>query len=260
MNTKSLYLLVAIMLFNTASFASVKWGATGHRVVGAIADQYTTKKTKRQIDKILNYKSLALVSTFADEIKADPRYKEFETWHYVNMAFDENYETSTKNTKGDLVTGIAYCKQIIKDKKSSDADKAFYLKMLIHLVGDMHQPLHVGRAEDRGGNDIKLKWQNKSTNLHRVWDSQLIESYKMSYSEFAQNAQHLSKHEVKSLQEGSVTDWVNGNHQMAKTVYASVEPGQNLGYKYSYQYLNVARSQMQIGGVRLAKVLNELFQ
>lgn len=260
MNIKSLYLLLAIILLNTAGFASVKWGATGHRVVGAIADQYTTKKAKRQINKILNHKSLALVSTFADEIKSDPRFKKYESWHYVNMAFDEKYETSTKNPKGDLVTGIAYCKRIIKDNTSSDADKAFYLKMLIHLVGDMHQPLHVGRAEDRGGNDIKVKWQSKSTNLHRVWDSQLIDSYKMSYSELAENAAYLTKNEIKSLQEGSVVDWVNANQQMAQVVYASVEEVQNLQYGYSYKYLNVARSQMQIGGIRLAQVLNELFQ
>ncbi|MEO8774291.1 MAG: S1/P1 nuclease [Gelidibacter sp.] len=259
MKTRFLYILTAFILFNFNSQAALKWGATGHRVVGAIADQYTTNKTKRHIKKILNHQSLALVSTFGDDIKSDPRYKEFETWHYVNMSFDDNYETSKKNPQGDLVTGIAYCKSIIKDAHASDDDKAFYLKMLVHLVGDLHQPLHIGREEDRGGNDIKVQWFYKDTNLHRVWDSQMIDGDKMSYSELAANADFLSKKQVKFLQEGSVIDWVNETQQLTKTVYGSVEQGENLRYAYSYKYLDVARTQMQIAGIRLAQVLNDLF-
>ncbi len=259
MRSISVCILTVVLLFNANSFATKRWGATGHRAVGAIADQHTSNKTKRHLKKILNHQSLALVSTFGDEIKADPRFKEFGTWHYVNMSFDDTYESSKKNPKGDLVTGIAHCKNVIKDPNASDADKTFYLKMLIHLVGDLHQPLHIGREEDRGGNDIKVKWQNKDTNLHRVWDSQMIESYNMSYSELAKNAEFLSKRQVKFLQEGSVIDWVNDTQNLAKTVYGSVEEGENLGYAYSYNHLDVARTQLQIAGIRLAKVLNDLF-
>ena len=259
MKPKFFYILTAFILLNFNSYAAPKWGATGHRVVGAIADQYTTNKTKRHIKKILNHQSLALVSTFADDIKSDPRFKEFESWHYVNMSFDQNYETSNKNPKGDIVTGITYCKNIIKDANASNEDKAFYLKMLIHLVGDLHQPLHIGREEDRGGNDVKVQWFNKDTNLHRVWDSQMIDGDKMSYSELAENAEYLSKNQVKFLQKGTVVDWVNDTQSLTKTVYASVEDGENLRYAYSYKYLDVARTQMQIAGIRLAQVLNELF-
>lgn len=259
MKSNFLYILIIFFLCSFNTHAALKWGVTGHRVVGAIADQYTTNKTKRHIKKILSHQSLALVSTFADDIKADPRYKEFETWHYVNMTFEETYETSKKNSKGDLVTGIAYCKNIIKDANASDADKAFYLKMLVHLVGDLHQPLHIGREEDRGGNDIKVQWFYKDTNLHKVWDSQMLDGDKMSYSELAANAEFLSKKQVKFLQQGSVVDWVNDTQQLAKTVYGSVEQGENLRYPYPYKYLDVARNQLQIAGIRLAHVLNELF-
>ncbi|WP_163516440.1 S1/P1 nuclease [Gelidibacter japonicus] len=259
MKSISIFIITAVFLFNSNSYANKKWGATGHRVVGAIADQYTSNKTKRHLKKLLNHQSLAFVSTFADEIKADPRYNEFESWHYVNMSLDEDYESSKKNPKGDLVTGIAFCKKVIKDDKSSDADKTFYLKMLIHLVGDLHQPLHIGREEDRGGNDIKVQWQFKDTNLHRVWDSQMIESYNMSYSELAANAEFISKKQIKFLQQGSVIDWVNSTQNLTKTIYSSVEEGENLRYAYSYEYLDIARTQLQIAGIRLAKVLNDLF-
>ena len=259
MKPKFLYILTVFILFNFHSYAAPKWGATGHRVVGAIADQYTTNKAKRHIKKMLNHQSLALVATFADDIKADPRYKEFETWHYVNMTFDETYETSKKNPKGDLVTGIAYCKNIIKDPNASDNDKSFYLKMLIHLVGDLHQPLHIGREKDRGGNDIKVQWFYKDTNLHKVWDSQMIDGDKMSYSELAANAEFLTKKQVKFLQQGSTVDWVNETQQLTKEIYSSVEDGENLRYAYSYKFMDVVRDQLQIAGIRLAKILNDLF-
>lgn len=252
-------LIITILIFSTSVYATKEWGATGHRAVGAIADQYTSKKTKRHLKKILNHQSLAFVSTFGDEIKADPRFKEFETWHYVNMAPEEDYESSKKNPKGDLVTGIAYCQKVLKDDHASNADKMFYLKMLVHLVGDLHQPLHIGREEDRGGNDIKLKWNHRDTNLHRLWDSQMLESYNMSYSELADNTDFLTKKEVQDLQQGSVVDWVNSTQKLANVIYDSVEEGENLYYAYSYKYLNVARTQLQIAGIRLAKILNDLF-
>lgn len=259
MKLRFLFTITALMMFSFSSHASLKWGATGHRTVGAIADQYTSKKAKRQIKKLLNHQSLALVSTFGDDIKSDPRFKKFETWHYVNMDFNETYQTSKKNPEGDLVTGIAYCKTIITDSKASDEDKAFYLKMLIHLIGDLHQPLHIGREQDRGGNDIKVQWQFRDTNLHKVWDSQMIDSYKMSYSELASNTNYLTKEQIKTYQQGTVIDWVNATQLLANDIYASTKPGENLHYAYSYKYLDVARTQLQIAGIRLAKVLNDLF-
>ncbi|OMP29743.1 S1/P1 nuclease [Mangrovimonas sp. DI 80] len=239
--------------------ASLKWGKTGHRTIGAIADQYLTGKTKRNLKKILNHESLAFTSTFADEIKSDDRYNEFYSWHFVNMASDETYENSTKNPEGDLITGIERCKEVITDENASMEDKAFYLKMLIHLIGDLHQPLHVGRSEDRGGNDIKVQWQFRDTNLHTVWDSKMIDAYDMSYSELAQNADYLTKDQVKAIQQGSIIDWAHESQQLAKSVYASAKEGDNLRYKYSYEHFETVRSQLQKGGIRLAKVLNDLF-
>lgn len=255
----ALLILITALLCNTHSYSAKKWGATGHRVVGAIADQYTSNKTKRHLKKLLNHQSLAFVSTYSDEIKSDPRFREFSVWHYVNMQFDDTYETSKKNPEGDLVTGIEQCKRIIKDENSSDEDKAFYLKMLIHLVGDLHQPMHIGLEEDRGGNDVKVKWHFKDSNLHKVWDSQMIDSYGMSYSELAANAPYITRSQVKSLQKGTAVDWVNETQILTEVVYGSVKPDENLRYEYSYKYFETVRTQMQIAGIRLAEVLNELF-
>ncbi|WJJ95177.1 S1/P1 nuclease [Algibacter luteus] len=253
-------LLASLFILPYQTFANDDfWGQTGHRVVGKIADDYLSGKAKREIQRLLNRKSLAFVSTFADEIKADKRYNEFYTWHYINMSLDENYEDSEKNPEGDLVSGINYCKKIISDDEASDDDKAFYLKLLIHLIGDLHQPMHIGLKEDRGGNDFKVQWHYEDSNLHRVWDSDMIEKFDMSYVELAENADVLSKAQVKAIQKGSVIDWVNETHELTRKIYDSAEPEENLRYRYSYHHFKTVRTQLQIAGIRLAKVLNELF-
>ena len=253
-------LLASLYILPYQTFANDDfWGQTGHRVVGKIADDYLSGKAKREIKRLLNRKSLAFVSTFADEIKADKRYNEFYTWHYINMSLDENYEDSEKNPEGDLVSGINYCKKIISDDEASDDDKAFYLKLLIHLIGDLHQPMHIGLKEDRGGNDFKVQWHYEDSNLHRVWDSDMIEKFDMSYVELAENADVLSKAQVKAIQKGSVIDWVNETHELTRKIYDSAEPEENLRYRYSYHHFKTVRTQLQIAGIRLAKVLNELF-
>ncbi|MFH4965786.1 S1/P1 nuclease [Gaetbulibacter sp. M235] len=247
------------LLCSFNSYASDDWSNTGHRVVGKIADQYLKRKTKRKIEKLLNNKSLALVSTFGDDIKSDKRFDAFYTWHFINMPLDSNYEESEKNTNGDLVSGINTCIKIIKDDTSSDDDKAFYLKLLIHFIGDLHQPMHVGLVEDKGGNDFKLQWFYKDSNLHSVWDREMIDSFNMSYSELADNADVLNKDQVKAIQEGTIVDWVNDTHKLTRHVYANVKPNDNLRYSYSYDNFETVRSQLQKGGIRLAKVLNDLF-
>ena len=227
-------ILALTILTSFQSYAGDDWSATGHRVVGKIANQYLTSKTKRNIKKILNNKSLDFVSTFADDIKSDKRYNEFYTWHYINMPLDQNYEDSEKSSSGDLVSGINYCIKVIKDNNSSNDDKAFYLKLLIHFVGDLHQPMHVGLVEDKGGNDFKLQWFYKDSNLHSVWDREMIDGYGMSYSEIADNANILNKNQVKAIQEGTLVDWVNDTHKLTRQVYANVKPNDNLRYSYSY--------------------------
>ena len=131
--------------------------------------------------------------------------------------------------------------------------------MLVHLIGDLHQPLHVGRAEDKGGNDIKLLWHYKNTNLHRVWDSDMIRSWNMSYTELAGNAKKLSKEQIRSIEKGSVLDWTHESQALAIKVYGSAKADDKLGYAYSYEHFSTVESQLQKSGIRLAKILNDIF-
>lgn len=256
---KYLFSLLLIITINI-SFASIpKWGPTGHRTLAQIAEKHIKKKVLHKIEALLDGQSLAYVATYADEIKSDKKYRKFSAWHYVNFPFDTKYEDSKKSNRGDLAVGIAICIQKIKLEKTSRDDKAFYLKMLIHLIGDLHQPLHVGRAEDRGGNDIQVKWHGKDTNLHHVWDENLIDKWNMSYTELADNSKNLTKEEIKKIQRGTVIDWINETQKLAITVYKSAKKGENLKWKYSYDNFGTVERQLQKGGLRLARILNEIF-
>lgn len=254
-------IVVLLLLVSGLSFANdMVWSKTGHRVVGEVAEQYLSKKAKRAINDLLAGASLAAVANFGDEIKADRAYSKFSSWHYVNIPFGKTYSEIEPNAYGDLVQGINTCISIIKDKNSSKEDKAFYLKFLVHLIGDLHQPMHIGRAEDKGGNDIQLQWFGKGTNLHRVWDTNMINDNGMSFTELALEYPKMTKEQVKFLQSGSLLDWVEESHQLAEKVYASVEIGENLRYRYSYDWWNTVTQQLQKGGIRLAIVLNEIFK
>jgi len=229
-------------------------------VVGEVAQKYLTGKTKRKIKKLLKGQTLAEVANYADAIKSDRNYDAFMPWHYVNFDPDQEYRNITPSPEGDVVMGILQCKAILEDENRSEADHIFYLKMLIHLVGDLHQPMHAGRAGDRGGNDIQIQWFGNGSNLHRLWDTNLINHYGMSYMELTQKVDKLNRKERLALQQGDVYTWVEESQDIANELYDSVEVGEKLGYSYNYKYWDTVENQLLKGGVRLAAVLNAIFK
>jgi hypothetical protein len=246
------------LLVSTAAHAD-DWGQTGHRTTAAIADQYLSKKAKRNIATLLGHESLAVVSTYADEIKSDGVYRYLNPQHYVNIPFDKTYDTHPHSEKGDIITAIDNCIAIIKSDTATDGEKAFQLRLLVHFIGDLHQPLHTGLKEDKGGNDFQVTWFRKGTNLHAVWDSKMIDSYGMSYSELASNAPSLSRKEFKAISQGTHRDWLVDSRVVVKDIYQNVATGDTLGYRYMYDYTSVMKHQLLKGGTRLAALLNELF-
>lgn len=258
---KKLILSFCFLFSLSTAFASENdWGQTGHRVTGEIAQSYLTKAAKKEISKILNGKSLAFVSTYADEIKSDSKFRKYGPWHYVNLpAGAAKYIIEDANTDGDLLMAIRKSVEVLKDKNAPKEEKEFYLKMLVHFIGDLHQPLHTGRGEDKGGNDIQLRWFGEGSNLHRVWDSDMINSYQMSYSEMAANANDFTKEQRKGIASGTFEDWMYESKALSTKVYASAEVGEKLSYRYMYDWFPVVGEQLQKGGIRLAQVLNDIF-
>ncbi|MEJ2162088.1 MAG: S1/P1 nuclease [Robiginitalea sp.] len=250
-----LFLLILPGLYGSAP----PWGKTGHRVVGEVAQKYLKGKARKAIKELLGGESLAEVANYADAIKSDPKFRSYSPWHYVNFPFEADYEEVSPSSQGDIIKGIERSIAVLKDPATEREEKVFYLKMLIHFVGDLHQPMHVGRAEDRGGNDIQLQWFGRGTNLHRVWDSQMIDDYGMSYTELARSLPRWTREKKEQVQKGSVRDWVREIRPLTIQVYESVQSGEKLSYPYSYRWWDTVEEQLLIGGLRLAAVLNTIY-
>ncbi|NER19129.1 S1/P1 nuclease [Spongiivirga citrea] len=256
------YLFVILVFFSFYGLQAneVVWGKTGHRTTGHIAQKHLSRKAKKEIKKLLGGQNLATASTYADEIKSDEVYRKYSAWHYVNFSFGTKYGDEPLNPGGDIISGINTCKEVLQNPNSTRADKVFYLKLLIHFIGDLHQPLHCGKASDKGGNDFQVRWFDQGTNLHKVWDSKMIDSYGMSYTELAESIDVVSKKRRQQWQEGSILDWAYESQALADKVYKSAKSGEKLKYSYSYENLDTVKQQLLKGGIRLAGVLNEIFR
>lgn len=249
-----LLFLISVMLLHIPSFA---WGPTGHRVTGHIAEKYLTKKAKKAVRQILGGQSLAMVSTWMDEVRSDSTYDYMADWHWVTIPDGQTYEQAEKNPKGDVIMTLERIITELKSKKLTPREEAERIKILVHLVGDIHQPLHVGRGDDRGGNDIRVMWFRTDSNLHRVWDSDMIDDTRLSYTELAESLLLPSDSLRKAWQRATVRDWAYESMSYRKQVY---DTGNNrLGYTYSYKYFHIVRERLLQAGVRLAGILNEIY-
>lgn len=244
-------------------FTSMAWGVLGHRIVGQIADSYLTLNTKKAISKILGTETIAMASNWADFIKSDTSFTYIYPWHYVNikanMTIEDVNDFLDKDTAVDAYTKINFLVKQLKNKNISATNKAYYLKLLIHIVGDVHQPLHVGKVDDLGGNKIRLSWFGTPTNLHRVWDEQLINFQQLSYTEYTTAINHTNAAQRKTWQKQGLKTWIYDSYQSVEKIYADTKLEDKLDYSYNFKFINLLNTQLLKAGVHLAGMLNEIF-
>ncbi|MEO6151436.1 MAG: S1/P1 nuclease, partial [Mucilaginibacter sp.] len=242
---------------------SMAWGVQGHRITGQIADSYLTPKAHKAIQAILGYETIAMAGNWADFVKSDSTYNYLYNWHFVdfdnNPAYPEMQVLLRQDTAANAYNKVQFLIAELKKKTLAPSQKRTYLKLLIHLVEDVHQPFHTGHASDKGGNDIKLLWFNNPTNLHSLWDSQLIDFQQLSYTEYTASINHTTVAERAKWQKAQVSEWIYESHTLAEKLYAQVQPDDKLSYKYNYKNIETLNQQLLKGGVRLAGLLNQLF-
>ncbi len=254
-----LYSVISAILLSVAFTNQIfAWGQTGHRVIGAVAENHLTKKARKQICELLGGESLAIASTWMDEIRSDSTYDHTHDWHWVTIPDDKGYSETEKNPRGDLVEAIGRMREMLKDESISKEERVKALRMLVHLVGDLHQPMHVGTGLDRGGNDVKVEFFREKSNLHRVWDSDIIDHKQLSFSELAKSIDHAPKDQVARWQQGTVIDWAEEAKDYRGRVY-DLNGKDYLSYEYVYENWDLVESQLLKGGIRLAGMLNEIF-
>lgn len=258
---KRIVLGIAVMYLPMQSMA---WGTNGHRICGQIADSYLTPKARKAIKAILGDESIAITSNWADFIKSDPKYSYLYNWHFINMEKEmtrsELQEHLKNDTTADAYTKLNYLVSELKKKNISKADKLLALRMVIHIVEDIHQPMHTGHFADKGGNDIKLTWFNNPTNLHSIWDSQLIDFQQLSYTEYVAWINHSTLAQRTAWQKAPLSEWILESNHLAAKIYAGVKDGDKVNvYRYNFDYIGIMNQQLLKGGVRLAGLLNQIF-
>jgi hypothetical protein len=240
-------------------FQSFGWGATGHRIVGLIAERHLTKKARKNIEKVLRTETLAEVSNYMDFIKSDATYRHMSPWHYATIPDGKTYLEAGTPEGGDIIITLQRLMKELEMKSFSDDGEAFALKCLIHLIGDIHQPLHVGNGEDKGGNDVKLDYFWEDSNLHRVWDSGMIDGQKYSYTEYVEWIDHPTDEQLESWSSLNVLDWANESKDLRNQCYETMPENKKLSYRYDFENIDLLNQRLLQAGIRLANVLNKVY-
>jgi hypothetical protein len=162
--------------------------------------------------------------------------------------------------KPNIYKAILNCTTDLKDVSKTKEEKVFALKFLVHLVGDLHQPMHTGRSEDSGGNGIKVKLMRRESNLHGLWDSGLIDYAGMTYKELAEACDVISKQEKNAWQKDDVAKWAFESYEMSQQLYAEAAIDPEFNYDYYPKHADFIKKRLAQAGIRLAGVLNEIYK
>lgn len=258
---KSKKILLSATLIAATSIQCFSWGQKGHDTVCFIAVNHLTPVAKATAEKLLGGKSIVYYANWLDNASHTPEYSYSKTWHYKNIDANETFENAQLHESGDVVRAIREQAYILNNPDSSDEQKSLALKMLVHLVGDIHQPMHMGHRSDLGGNRWMVKYFNSPKNLHSIWDSSLPESaHKWSYTEWQQQIDRATpEEEAEIIADGSPEKWGKECYQIAAEVYNTTPEDSKLSYDYIAKWTPVIEEQFLRGGLRLADLLNSIF-
>jgi hypothetical protein len=263
MNSKksNIILIISVVLF-LHYIPVFGWSHKGHEVITNIAEAHLSIKAKKEVRKLLNGRTMVYYATWMDDIRNDPAYAYTRTWHYANVDKGKTYETMERQEGGDVVTATVLSIKQLKNKNLPGSVRAMYLKFLLHLVGDMHCPMHAGRATDRGGNDYPVVWKNTRTNLHRLWDDMVIEASKdWSSIEWATYIDiDMDKKQQQAIEAGSPLDWFKETVVQASNIYDNTPENQTVPSNYVRKYTPLIEEQFLKAGYRLAGLLNSIFK
>jgi len=240
------------------------WGAKGHRAIATIAEKHLLANTKAIVLSYLNGDSITDAATWADEIRDDQQYKNTGSWHFLNLPLGLNKDQFTdfviKQDKDNIYTAILKAEANLRNPSLNAAQKSEALKFLIHFVGDAHQPMHVSREEDKGGNTIQVRFDGKGTNMHSLWDSKLIDHEGLNNADMAKKYDVATVAEIKQWQSDSPMQWLWESYQISSSLYKDIKPGQTIDDVYYKKSIVVVRRRVLQAGIRLAGELNRLLK
>lgn len=281
------------VMFIFASNFLFAWGQNGHRITAQICYDNLSDAARKKVDAALGNDFLTQVATWPDYIRSEKKWDFAKNWHFITVdpgtTAEEVLAKVKDNGKIDnVIEAIELMKKILEGDKASinffedlmkendvtalnNSTEATAIAFLIHFIGDVHQPLHVGKSDDFGGNSVKVLWFDEPSNLHSVWDEGLIQQEQLSFTEFAEFVHKHSVSEKEGWETASITEWADESVAHRNDIYARMDTNldgypdkvyglPNMSYQYQHDFLPVIEDRLGAGGYRAAYVFNQIFK
>lgn len=248
------------------------WGPIGHRVSAEIAEDNISGRTRAQIAAILGHEGLPEASTVPDEQRSNPApfwQEEAGPYHYVTLPQGRSVEQLVHPPEGDALTALERFTATLRSDSATREEKALALRFVVHVVSDLHMPLHAGNATDRGGNDFVVDWFEEPTNLHWVWDEGMILRQQLSYSEYTARLEaRTTPHDVLAWWDADPASWISESAALRDRIYPATSAELGMGtpeapailrFSYHWEWMPVAEERLAQSGIRLAAYLDWVF-
>lgn len=260
-------ILLIAFLAGTYSVPAFGWGQKGHRIIAKIAYDNLSRKARKAVDKTLGVKGAIYWANWPDEIKSDTIYPDSYDWHFQD--FEGGLSDSLVADAlihypaegGNLFRAIDSLVAILRNTGISEyRDTEHTLRFVIHLSGDRYCPMHMAHMSDKGGNAVKMSWFKESTRLHTVWDTHLIESQGYSYTEYAEKLELEYGWAKKYIDAQTDAELLLDTYHLTSDIYTYQATWDGNTYHYIYRWRTEMEEQLYIAGIRLAKLLNEIYK
>jgi nuclease S1 len=265
-----LELVSRILFIGTTAFAFVLpcrdvaygWGEKGHRIVANLADTHLTEQARKEVRKLLpEGTTLADAAVWPD--REGRRITEFDRLHHVSIpdnaaGYDQERDCKARNC---MVEALNWFTSIITDVKVPINVRLIALRYVAHLVGDMHQPLHAGRQEDRNGTDITVSYRGQTNNLHLFWDINVVEMAEGNPEELAKKlADSITRKQRAEWQSGEPKTWTDESFRLSRSNAYTLGESMELSDEYVATALTIMRRRLAQAAVRLGWLLNNTFK
>ena len=250
-------LLTTVIIFSL-SIAPQKvkaWGPDGHTIVFQIAMQFIKPEVKQNVLDILDTMSANTAANWMDIMRSNSDYDYMKPWHYIDFAAEKEYTPSTdENIVNRLIftfNELRHKRTLYKEQVKTD------LLILLHLMGDLHQPLHTGYDDDLGGNKVAVQFDTLKTNLHHFWDEDIIRLTNLRLQDCLNLYQNLQGKRIDTIEGIHPALWMKETRSLLGEVYKRND------FVVDNQYVQrsklIIQKQLLIAGLRLADILNKLF-
>lgn len=248
--------LALIVVACTGPGRALAWGAEGHLIAGRAAEPLLCARAAEQIRAQGGGQDLGELGLWADRVRNEDRYADSAPWHYLNIDDGESLAAFRHPPEGDVVWAIDRFAARVGDPRLSAGERSDALRFLVHFVVDIHQPLHVGLAEDRGGNLIELRFRGEPTNLHRFWDTHVIELSGLSIAEYVEA---LALPLARATEGTDARVWAAESLALRSEVYRYGSRRAEPPPEYQDRAERIARERLALAAMRLAATLNSVF-